>query len=122
MTTANYNIWVGVPSYEAHYVGTLRNVTYDYALSYAEELMREEYENIAGLHGIPSYNDIYEELIEYYAAELESGEYDESDIEYFATEQYEEEINNWGSYYAHDESGDQTFYECYDDSKKFYLN
>lgn len=50
---ANYNIYIGVPASDRHYIGTLRNVTEDEALKYAKNEAYKEYDN----GDVPSYDE-----------------------------------------------------------------
>lgn len=119
---ANYNVYIGMPAYDKHYVGTLKDVTEDEAYDYARDLAYDKYESYAGMHGIPSYDEIYNELLEFYDHEIENGEYDEDDIRSFADDGYAEAIESWAIYYVKEESSDTEFYESYDDSCKGFLN
>lgn len=58
----------------------------------AYELAVEEYQSYEGLHGIPSYEEVYESYIEQYG--------DEDLDEEIVREYYIEEIESWIVYYA----------------------
>ena len=116
---ANYNVYIGVPAHNKHYIGTLQNTTEEDAYEYAQDLAYEEYERYAGLHGIPSYSECRQEIIDEYAPEIESGEYDEDDIDFLTEEQYKETIESWTLYYIKEEFIDNEFSS---DLHKVYLN
>ena len=82
------------------YVGTTDCENLDAALDYAYELAVEEYESYAGYHGIPSWGELEQEIYDEFSAEIEAGEYDESDIEAYTQDRWNEEIENWIQYTA----------------------
>lgn len=116
-----FNIYVGVPSYDSRYIGTYEFANQEEADDFAHQMSCEEYEMYAGLHGIPSWEECYQELTDTYAAEIEAGEYDENDIEAMAEDLYNEEIESWAEYRAVLESEDKEFYKIYSESDKCYL-
>jgi len=93
-----YNIYIGLTSSE--YRGTYECENLDEAIDYAYDLAREEYEDYAGLHGIPSWEELEEEVRTDYADEIESGEYDEAWIESLTEEYWNDAIESWISYSA----------------------
>lgn len=60
----------------------------------AYTLACEEYESYAGLHGVPSWDDVYEDL----KSEFDS--IDERENEEMVNEAYREEMESWISYWA----------------------
>jgi hypothetical protein len=82
------------------YVGTVDCENLDDALDYAYEMAVEEYESYAGYHGIPSWEELEQEIRDEFDAEIEAGEYDESDIESYTQDRWNEEIQNWIQYTA----------------------
>lgn len=93
-----YNIYCGLTSMD--YVGTTDCENLDAALDYAYEMAVEEYESYAGYHGIPSWEELEQEILDEFDAEIEAGEYDESDIESYTQDRWNEEIQNWIQYTA----------------------
>lgn len=91
-----YNIYAGLTSME--YKGTVECENADEALDYAYELAVEEYESYAGLHGIPSWEELKQEVRDMYAAEIDAGEYDEDDIEFMTQDSWNEEVESWIQY------------------------
>ena len=91
-----YNIYAGLTSME--YKGTTECKNADEALDYAYELAVEEYESYAGLHGIPSWEELEQEVRDMYSAEIDAGEYDEDDIEYMTQDAWNEEVESWIQY------------------------
>lgn len=91
-----FNIYMGLTS--THYVGTVDCKDRDEALDYAYELAIEEYETYAGLHGIPSWEELEQEIYDCYSTEIDAGEYDESDIESMTQDLWNEEVESWIQY------------------------
>lgn len=91
-----YNIYVGLTT--LRYVGTIDCKNRDEALDDAYEMAVEEYETYAGFHGVPSWEELEQEIREYYAAEIESGEYDDNDIESMTLDSWNENIESWIQY------------------------
>lgn len=73
--------------------------TIDEAVQEAYELAIEEYQSYEGCHGIMSWEDCREDLIE-------SG--DENPTDDDVTEHYQNEIEGWIEYYAVPHTGDTT--------------
>ena len=91
-----FNIYMGLTS--TQYAGTVDCKNRDEALDYAYELAIEEYETYAGLHGIPSWEELEQEIRDDYSAEIDAGEYDESDIESMTQDRWNEEVESWIQY------------------------
>ena len=93
-----YNLYAGLTS--TNYKGTIECTNLDAALDYAYALAIEEYESYAGLHGIPSWEELEQEVRDMYAAEIDAGEYDEEDIHSMTQDSWNESVESWIQYEA----------------------
>ena len=91
-----YNIYVGLTS--LHYIGTTDCKDLDEALDDAYQMAIEEYETYAGYHGVPSWEELEQEIREQYADEIESGIYNDDDIESMTIDSWNESIESWVQY------------------------
>lgn len=100
---ANKQVWwvfggMGTGFSGPSFLGEVECDTEEEAVRESWDLVVADYESYAGLHGVPSYDEVLSEVRE----ELEGcGEdYDESDIESAANERYDEEIGSWTSHWV----------------------
>lgn len=91
---AQYKIYAGLGGGfgGAQYIGTETFETEQAAYDYAFECACEEYDSYEGLHGLTSYNDIYENPEDYGLDE----DFSEDDV----IDAYRDERENWIEYWA----------------------
>lgn len=70
----------------------------DDAYKYAFDLAWDEYESYAGYHGILSWDECYEEAKE--AMADVGANWTEAELEDYANDMYQEEVESWIDYYA----------------------
>ena len=85
-----YNIYAGV--FNLEYLGSVECNNEDEALDIAYHAAIEDYEGYAGSHGIPSWEDIMEEICEYYPS------LSEVEQESMAIERWNETVEDWIQY------------------------
>lgn len=80
-----------------HYLGTVEGTTLDVeVMADARELCVDIYESYAGLHGIRSWDDVREDLVESESTFDDDVEVTEQDV----NEIYDQEIDSWCFYWV----------------------
>jgi hypothetical protein len=104
-STSHFEIYAGLGGgfNSVRYCTTIE-ASEDEAMQYAYEEALIEYESYEGFHGLKSWSDCYEEVLEEFSAELGLDECDDSidfdEIEREADEIYNAERESWIEYYV----------------------
>lgn len=97
---AKYKIYAGLGGGfgGAQYHGTYDFSSQEEADRYAYDLAWEEYESYGGMHGLSSWDDVYQECLE--SEWIEPGAQSDGEIEDVVDAAYIEQVESWITWYA----------------------